>query len=1249
MRAPVRNESTTTDPRLRIIPPTPFEGVLIGSEEWDKSDPQIGLYRFSATSPERSMIYQNNSMGTVYGTLIYDNKLFTMNQFELFGTYFTEAIIFDLNTGNILVDEAQVNRNLSSTALAYEESTGKIYGCFINYNTNSNEFGVLNPNTLTRTTISTLPGYLYAMAFTPDGRLVGLNPRTGNLYNINKTNGQLTLIGQTGVTSKYTTSGTVCPKTGYMYFAVCDDEGSSLYRIDTNTAEAVKMFDYADGVEIMGMHIPMPPYPDMVPAAAKDLDIAFEGLNLSGKLNFTAPDETFDGTKGEGTLKYQLYCNDELIKENEAEWGSRIEVPYEIAEPAFCRFRLTFCNEAGTGPAFEKGIFIGESLKPATIETVTLEIEGTTQKISWTPVESMYYGGDFDASRLTYKVVRNADNETVATGLTTTEYTDEYAEPGSQILLTYSVVPVYSGTEGDPTVSEEVVYGHLTPPFKETFHKNNIPFVQTWTVVDADGDGVLNWTHDYSAGRIRTKASTTSRDIYATPRIYLEPDRIYTVKYGVSSYSSSKTAHVSCWLSDSLEPDSFNICLAAAEPVMTSAKTTFEYFTGEFSVETPGFYYIGLKNEGGTGSQNYVDNFEVQAPAMTAAPASPSDLTAVADAEGKNEVALSFTLPTVTAGNEALQGLSGYEVKRGTKRIVRVTEGVEPGMAVSMTDTPEKSGVTEYTVTAFNTAGHGISARTTVYVGINIPNVVENVTISEPQEGYVTLTWDAPVTDRDGYPMNKDNIRYNILTSTRERVAGNISDTTYTMQALDEGRQDFLYFYVQTVSDAGESEFIVASPMLAVGHPYEIPFEESFAEGAVKTPWATVNYTGSIPSAWVPVKEIPEFPSADDDGGFVMSHSDDAGGQVALQSPKLNLDCQHPTLIFQYFAIPESHNTIEPRIALQGGEFESLDTITVSETGILGWQKVIIPLDQYAGQTVRLELLANCVNNSQTHFDAISIKNCNPVDIALVSVNAPEKIVTWKGNIFGFLLENVGRSAVPTMHAELYLGEELKDELDIDGIEPGGTLYTGLVHRPTIHDSETLEYKVVIKVDGDGDESNNVSEVITLPLTLPDFPTVEKISHTMDEEGINLTWEMPAKSSQQYDGNPLELTGYRIYRNGEFLQETTENNLEEKAPAEGDRIEYKISALYNLGESVLSEPYTFTYSGTGSIAMQKVGVRTETGIIIIEGANGLRALLSDSAAHCISYNVNSDRFVIEAVPGVYMLTIGGETYKLLVK
>lgn len=1233
-----------------LVPLTDFKGVLIGSSDWQGGDHQIGLYNFSATEPKRELVYQNVDMGSTYGSLIYENKLYSLIYFELFGTPFTSANLFDLSTGKLIAFQDKLNKNLCATSMAYEPSTGRIYGCFLNESHTAHEFGMLDLNTLTRNTISTLPGYLYGLSFTPEGKLVGLNPSTGNLYTVNTTTGQLTLIGKTGLKSKYASSGGICPKTGRMYFATCNDEGSALYIIDTKTAKATLAYEFPDDAEIMAINIPMPPFADNVPGAGLKLDADFEGINLSGSIKIQAPALTYDQSAGEGSLTYTLKCNDAVISSGAIEWNEEKEIPYEIESPAYCAFSLTFSNEDGEGPTINKSLFIGESYKPATVESVTFTLEGETQKICWTPVTALYYGGEFDASKLSYDVVRNIDNKKVATGLTSTEYSDNLASPAGQKELAYSVIPVYNGEEGDATVSESVIYGYLVAPFKETCAKARAPYIKTWTVVDADGDGVLNWTHDSSGGRLRTKATASSRDIYASPQIWFEADKVYTVKYGISSYSSSKTAHVSCYLSDSLEPDSFTRCLTEAEAISTASKTEYHYFTADFNVEKDGFYYLGFKNEGGTGTYNYLKNIEVTSPASNLAPAAPTELTATSDIDGSRKVEIRFTAPKLTAGGETLETISAIEVKRGNTRIARLTDNILPGETYTLTDTPESDGITEYNVAAINNAGTGINARVTIFVGINVPNVVSDLTITETEEGMVTLTWKAPTTDRDGYPINTKHVRYNILSSDRVAEVSNITETSCKLRAMPEGNAAFKYYYVQTLSDAGASEYMVSTDLLAVGTPFRMPYEESFANGQATTQWANINYSPTIPSAWMVVNEVPEFPSADNDGGFVLSHSDDAGGKIGLTSLKLKLDCQYPALSFYYYAIPGSENTIEARVANENGEFKSKYTATVSETKRLGWEKVIVPLDEYAGKIVRIEIIANCVNNSQTHFDAIRIGNLPECDLAIANVSVPESAKTWKQNEFVVKVNNKGRKAVNGAEVKLIANGETIAHENLDEIPLDGSLELTLTHQPGVFDEGKVEYFASVIADNDGDLSNNESEVMSLSIEHPDFPRVEGIAHNMLDSGIKLTWNAPDLSAvEPIDGKEFQLEGYNIYRDKVLIASSKTAEVVDEECKEGESYDYHITALYNHGESALSDKYTVAVSGIDELEINGTAVIATEGMIHIYNALGSTATIVTLDGRSISNYINSNRFSIRIASGVYLVSINNKTYKVIVK
>ncbi len=70
----------------------------------------------------------------------------------------------------------------------------------------------------------------------------------------------------------------------------------------------------------------------------------------------------------------------------------------------------------------------------------------------------------------------------------------------------------------------------------------------------------------------------------------------------------------------------------------------------------------------------------------------------------------------------------------------------------------------------------------------------------------VTVSWDAPVVDRDGCPMNPDNVSYTVayyggLQAGWVPVASDIAGTSFTHKAISNGDQVMVRYgvFAQTV------------------------------------------------------------------------------------------------------------------------------------------------------------------------------------------------------------------------------------------------------------------------------------------------------------------------------------------------------------------------------------------------------------------------------------------------------------------
>ena len=96
--------------------------------------------------------------------------------------------------------------HLCASALALDPADGKVYGCFYSTTMDSFEFGYADYSTLSRTTICPIEDWWHACGIDSKGRLFALNG-DGLLYQVDKSTGDLTLIGDTGVVTEYTAGG----------------------------------------------------------------------------------------------------------------------------------------------------------------------------------------------------------------------------------------------------------------------------------------------------------------------------------------------------------------------------------------------------------------------------------------------------------------------------------------------------------------------------------------------------------------------------------------------------------------------------------------------------------------------------------------------------------------------------------------------------------------------------------------------------------------------------------------------------------------------------------------------------------------------------------------------------------------------------------------------------------------------------------------------------------------------------------
>lgn len=261
---------------------------------------------------------------------------------------------------------------------------------------------------------------------------------------------------------------------------------------ETNTAfrtASAVVRPESDGSYFIGIHAVSEPYKYMlyvdditieeidnrVPAAVGDLTVTpgAEGA-LSATVSFTAPTLSTEGSTLDALTEARLYRRgtDEPVKVfAPVAPGERLS--YEdtgISASGMTGYSVVTANLAGESVEATAEAYIGVDAPGAPADVHISELNRHPH-LEWTAPTKGANGGWFDASALTYRIVRS-DGKTVAEAATGTSFTDEsYTAPSNSQDAYWYLITSYTGTlKGLFAQSEIMLYGTAyKTPATETF------------------------------------------------------------------------------------------------------------------------------------------------------------------------------------------------------------------------------------------------------------------------------------------------------------------------------------------------------------------------------------------------------------------------------------------------------------------------------------------------------------------------------------------------------------------------------------------------------------------------------------------------------------------------------------------------------------------------------------------------------------------------------------------------------------
>lgn len=665
---------------------------------------------------------------------------------------------------------------------------------------------------------------------------------------------------------------------------------------------------------------------------------------------------------------------------------------------------------------------------------------------------------------------------------------------------------------------------------------------QTWKLWDANNDS-YKWRW-YQGLYYLANSSKSADDWLLSPAFNFKKDFMYELTYTLYENESKYNNVVYVNLNGSNTSIQDTSLIQKINVTYTEKRTeTKRIISKTDQIQYVGFHVTSYKSQG----KVFLYDFHIKELGSKSAPLSVSNLKITPGEMGVNEATLSFTAPTTNMAGETLEAISKIDIFREDELTPAHTiNSPTTGTSLEWTDTEAYPGETFYTVVAYAGELAGEKASQSLYVGIDIPTAVTNITLNEIN-GKVYLAWNSPQTTvHNGY-LDFSTITYMVSRVAGEEFTTLISgtiNTSYIDDSFDPTTQQAISYQITPFSGAGAG-INNQSKIFSYGNPYEIPYSESFSNQAYQTsPWRqeiVIASTSSTQPLWSfkesltyyddNDKEVP-LTSQDIDKGFISlnptgSYTSPSKGR--LISPAINIkDAANPILKFWIYR--ESMSTYDPanyggrnddqlQIEVSGnnGKFYPVENALFHRYGTDNkWVECEVSLAAFKQyDRINIGFTGIGMGGGRINIDHITIDNGTAFDMEAITLEGPSKLRVGDEGKYIFTYKNGGGNTVTDYDLELYYDDILFQTIPGTSIKPCTTSSYIFQVTPEIKDvNKTKSIYAKITYGQDLDISNNQSKTISTEITEPLFPIVSTLKATAESHKVTISWNMPDSLSR---------------------------------------------------------------------------------------------------------------------------------------
>lgn len=464
---------------------------------------------------------------------------------------FLKAISFskiNMNTGHeeIIVNYEDIFTGTYND-MTYDYTTNTMYYITEPEDTFGTALGKINLTNGETSNVKTISEEMSFMTLACDnnGQLFGIAD-DGNLYNINKTTGEIKSIGFTG-SDEYSgfQSMDFDHDTNELYYASCNySDESFLLKVNTETGETDNLGTIGADSRITCLYVPFTPIPDGAPSVATDVVIT-AGANgtKTAKIDFKAPKLTVGGSNLPSITKIDIFRDETtLIKTFTAPTtGSALTYTDNVTASKEYSYKIVATNSVADGVPVRGNSFIGEDVAAAPTNVVLTSNE-MTATINWTAATTGLNGGWCDPSSLGYEITRFPDNVIIATNLKTTTYIDNSIKQMGY--YSYKVQSKTKAGDGGIAISNAMTIGSvLQLPYNCKF--DNKADFKIWSVIDTNNDDATwEWSNEEKAAMYMYHDDNNGDDWLISAPIYMEAGKIYRLTFDIQTYDCSEKMKV---------------------------------------------------------------------------------------------------------------------------------------------------------------------------------------------------------------------------------------------------------------------------------------------------------------------------------------------------------------------------------------------------------------------------------------------------------------------------------------------------------------------------------------------------------------------------------------------------------------------------------------------------------------------------------------------------------------------------------